>query len=55
MSSTQPLQDLGERYWALGLPAAATSALARALAIEPGPEPAIRLTEILQGLRRGHA
>ncbi|MBK7537326.1 MAG: ATP-binding protein [Myxococcales bacterium] len=46
MSSTQPLQDLGERYWALGLPAAATSALARALAIEPGPEPAIRLTEI---------
>ncbi len=46
MSSVSSLRDLGERYWALGLPAAAKSALARALAVEAGPEPAIRLTEI---------
>jgi signal transduction histidine kinase len=46
MSSAISLRELGERYWALGLPAAAKSALARALAAEAGPEPAVRLTEI---------
>lgn len=46
MASTHALRDLGERYWALGLPAAANSALARALAAEPGPLAAVRLTEI---------
>lgn len=46
MASTHALRDLGERYWALGLPAAANSALARALAMEPGPQAAVRLTEI---------
>lgn len=46
MASTHALRELGERYWALGLPAAANSALARALAVEPGPQAAVRLTEI---------
>ncbi len=46
MASTHALRDLGERYWALGLPAAANSALARALEVESGPLAAVRLTEI---------
>jgi signal transduction histidine kinase len=40
------LLDLGDRYWALGLPAAARSVLGRALAATDGVEPALRLTEI---------
>src|SRR5262245_12504540 len=41
-----PLVELGDRYWALGLPAAAKSALARALATTDDVAPAIRLTQI---------
>src|SRR5262245_24273756 len=40
------LLDLGDRYWALGLPAAARSVLARALAAGDDATPALRLTEI---------
>jgi signal transduction histidine kinase len=40
------LLELGERYWALGLPAAARSALCRALAAGEDAAPALRLTEI---------
>jgi signal transduction histidine kinase len=40
------LLELGERYWALGLPAAARSALLRALAAGDGAAPALRLTDI---------
>jgi len=40
------LLDLGDRYWALGLPAAAKSALARALATTNDVAPALRLTQI---------
>jgi signal transduction histidine kinase len=40
------LLELGDRYWALGLPAAAKSALARALAGSDDVTPAIRLAEI---------
>jgi signal transduction histidine kinase len=40
------LLELGDRYWALGLPAAARSALARALAADSDPAPALRLTDI---------
>lgn len=53
------LLELGERYWALGLPAAAKSVLARALADAPDDAaPALRLTDIAlaqgdaQGARR---
>lgn len=46
MAAPSLLLELGDRYWALGLPAAAKSALARALAAEPGAQPALRLTEI---------
>lgn len=53
MSSVSTLRDLGERYWALGLPAAAKSALARALIAEAGPEAAIRLTEIAMAQGEG--
>jgi signal transduction histidine kinase len=53
MSSVSSLRDLGERYWALGLPAAAKSALARALAAEAGPEAAVRLTEIAMAQGEG--
>lgn len=53
MSSVSSLRDLGERYWALGLPAAAKSALARALAVESGPEAAVRLTEIAMAQGEG--
>ncbi|HEX5063288.1 MAG TPA: ATP-binding protein [Kofleriaceae bacterium] len=41
-----PLLELGDRYWALGLPAAAKSALARALATSDDVTPALRLTQI---------
>jgi signal transduction histidine kinase len=40
------LLELGDRYWALGLPAAAKSALARALAASDDVTPALRLAEI---------
>ena len=40
------LLELGERYWALGLPAAARSALVRALGAGEDAAPALRLTEI---------
>jgi signal transduction histidine kinase len=40
------LLELGDRYWALGLPAAAKSALQRALEGTDDPTPALRLTEI---------
>jgi len=40
------LLELGDRYWALGLPAAAKSALARALATSDDVAPALRLTNI---------
>lgn len=38
--------ELGDRYWALGLPAAARSALTRALATTDAATPALRLTDI---------
>lgn len=40
------LLELGDRYWALGLPAAARSALQRALAQSNDAAPALRLTDI---------
>ena len=40
------LLELGDRYWALGLPAAARSALVRALAAGGDAAPALRLTDI---------
>ncbi len=40
------LLELGDRYWALGLPAAAKSALVRALAADGDAAPALRLTDI---------
>jgi len=40
------LLELGDRYWALGLPAAAKSALLRALSAGDDVTPALRLTEI---------
>ena len=40
------LLELGDRYWALGLPAAARSALVRALVATDDPAPALRLTDI---------
>jgi signal transduction histidine kinase len=40
------LLELGDRYWALGLPAAAKSALQRALAATDDVAPALRLTTI---------
>ncbi|MEO6771448.1 MAG: ATP-binding protein [Kofleriaceae bacterium] len=40
------LLELGDRYWALGLPAAAKSVLARALAAGDDATPALRLAEI---------
>ena len=40
------LLELGDRYWALGLPAAARSALQRALAQTSDAAPALRLTDI---------
>ncbi|MEZ4358750.1 MAG: ATP-binding protein [Kofleriaceae bacterium] len=46
MSSVIVLRELGERYWALGLPGAAKSVFARALEAEDGAAAATRLTEI---------
>src|SRR5687768_1312239 len=40
------LLELGDRYWALGLPAAARSALTRALAATSDAAAALRLTDI---------
>jgi signal transduction histidine kinase len=40
------LLELGDRYWALGLPAAANSALVRALAQTEDVTPALRLTDL---------
>lgn len=44
------LIELGDRYWALGLPAAAKSALVRALAETTDVAPALRLTNIALAL-----
>jgi signal transduction histidine kinase len=41
-----PLVELGERYWALGLPAAARSVLGRAMAATDDAAPALRLADI---------
>ena len=51
------LLELGDRYWALGLPAAAKSALARALAASDDAAPALRLTDdrARAGRRAGRA
>ncbi|HEU0032520.1 MAG TPA: ATP-binding protein [Kofleriaceae bacterium] len=46
MASATELLELGDRYWALGLPAAARSALGRALASTTDAGPALRLTDI---------
>src|SRR5689334_14923660 len=46
MASATALMELGDRYWALGLPAAAKSALGRAMAQSDDATPAWRLTEI---------
>lgn len=46
MGAATVLMELGDRYWALGLPAAAKSALGRALAQSDDATPALRLTEI---------
>lgn len=46
MGSAAALLELGDRYWALGLPAAAKSALQRALAATDDAAPALRLTTI---------
>jgi len=40
------LLELGDRYWALGLPAAARSVLSRALAQSDDVAPALRLTDL---------
>src|SRR4051812_34105131 len=40
------LVELGDRYWALGLPAAARSVLVRAMAGTSDAAPALRLTDI---------
>ena len=46
VGSASALIELGDRYWALGLPAAARSALGRALAQTEDAVPALRLTDI---------
>ena len=46
MGSQSTLLELGDRYWALGLPAAAKSALIRALARGDDVAPALRLTDV---------
>ena len=46
MSRETTLLELGDRYWALGLPAAAKSALMRALASTEDVTPALRLTDV---------
>jgi signal transduction histidine kinase len=49
------LLELGDRYWALGLPAAAKSALVRALAATAEVAPALRLTNIALAQGDAHA
>ncbi len=49
------LLDLGDRYWALGLPAAARSALQRALAAGDDAAAALRLTDIALAQGDAHA
>ena len=46
MASAAALLELGDRYWALGLPAAAKSVLARALAATEDAGPALRLADL---------
>lgn len=46
MGAATALLELGDRYWALGLPAAARSVLGRALAQTDDAAPALRLTDI---------
>jgi signal transduction histidine kinase len=46
VGSQGTLLELGDRYWALGLPAAAKSALVRALAQTEDVAPALRLTDV---------
>ena len=46
VGSQSMLLVLGDRYWALGLPAAAKSALVRALAQTDDVTPALRLTDV---------
>src|SRR5512144_1157050 len=46
MGNPAALLELGDRYWALGLPAAARSALQRALAASDDVAPALRLCDI---------
>ncbi|MBA3463128.1 MAG: hypothetical protein H0T46_24440 [Deltaproteobacteria bacterium] len=46
MANASALLELGDRYWALGLPAAAKSALVRALAASEEATPALRLTDL---------
>jgi signal transduction histidine kinase len=46
MANGSALLELGDRYWALGLPAAARSALVRALAVTDDAQPALRLAEL---------
>ena len=46
MGNAAALIELGDRYWALGLPAAARSALARALGSTDDVAPALRLADI---------
>lgn len=46
VGSQSTLLELGDRYWALGLPAAAKSALVRALARTDDVVPALRLTDV---------
>ena len=46
MGSQSALLELGDRYWALGLPAAAKSALIRALAQTTDVAPALRLADV---------
>ncbi len=46
MANADALLELGDRYWALGLPAAAKSALARAMAATDDVAPALRLADL---------
>jgi len=46
VGSQSTLLELGDRYWALGLPAAAKSALMRAMAQTDDVAPALRLTDV---------
>ncbi len=55
MASAAQLLELGNRYWALGLPAAARSVLDRALQVADDAEPALRLTEIAMAQGDVHA